>query len=209
MISVIYSTRTTKPEFIEQIKKTSGVHKIEIIEIVNDGEMSLTQAYNKGLKETNNDIVVFCHDDIIFNTFVPIFKQVGTNQYLLSSRPSGLNPDLYVFNVSVFKISAVDKITRSTTSVISLNGNRDIEFFIEPDLKQEYFGGLNPSVQPLKIQITNQNPSIFNMTNEVIFPIINTVTDISNAIFTITSVNNPDNLNNVLFVHFYVMFQSC
>ena len=68
MISVIYSTRETKPEFIEQIKKTSGVHKIEIIEIVNDGVMSLTQAYNKGLKETNNDIVVFCHDDIIFNT---------------------------------------------------------------------------------------------------------------------------------------------
>ena len=37
MISVIYSTRTTKPEFIEEIKKTSGIHKIEIIEIVNDG----------------------------------------------------------------------------------------------------------------------------------------------------------------------------
>ena len=26
MISVIYSTRTTKPEFIEQIKKTSGIN---------------------------------------------------------------------------------------------------------------------------------------------------------------------------------------
>ncbi len=68
MISVIYSTRTTKPEFIEQIKKTSGIHKIEVIEIVNNGEMSLTEAYNKGLKTTNNNIVVFCHDDIIFNT---------------------------------------------------------------------------------------------------------------------------------------------
>ena len=49
MISVIYSTRKDKPEFIEQIKKTSGVHKIEIIQIINDGEMSLTEAYNKGL----------------------------------------------------------------------------------------------------------------------------------------------------------------
>ena len=157
---------------------------------------------------TNSKINLrFLSGDIIFNTFVPIFKQVGTNQYLLSSRPSGLNPDLYVFNVSVFKISAVDKITRSTTSVISLNGNRDIEFFIEPDLKQEYFGGLNPSVQPLKIQITNQNPSIFNMTNEVIFPSIdpNNVADISNAQFTITSTSNPDNLNNLLFVDFEVI----
>ena len=68
MVSVIYSTRKDKPEFIEQIKKTSGVHKIEIIQIINDGEMSLTEAYNKGLEESNNDIVVFCHDDIIFDT---------------------------------------------------------------------------------------------------------------------------------------------
>ena len=68
MISIIYSTRKDKPEFIEKIKNTSGVHKIEIIQIINDGEMSLTEAYNKGLEESNNDIVVFCHDDIIFDT---------------------------------------------------------------------------------------------------------------------------------------------
>lgn len=68
MISVIYSTRKDKPEFIEQIEKTSGVHKIEVIQIINDGEMSLTEAYNKGLEDSNNDIVVFCHDDIIFDT---------------------------------------------------------------------------------------------------------------------------------------------
>ena len=68
MVSVIYSTRKDKPEFIKQIEKTSGVHKIEIIQIINDGEMSLTEAYNKGLEESNNDIVVFCHDDIIFDT---------------------------------------------------------------------------------------------------------------------------------------------
>ena len=49
---------------------------------------------------TNSKINLrFLSDDIIFNTFVPTFKQVGQNQYLLSSRPSGLNPELYVFNV--------------------------------------------------------------------------------------------------------------
>ena len=68
MISIVYSTKKHSPEYIEHLEKTSGIHKIEIIEIVNDGEMSLTQAYNKGLKETTNNIVVFCHDDIIFDT---------------------------------------------------------------------------------------------------------------------------------------------
>ena len=67
MISIVYSTKKNKPEYIEHLKNTSGIHKIEIVEIVNDGEMSLTQAYNKGLKETTNNIVVFCHDDIIFD----------------------------------------------------------------------------------------------------------------------------------------------
>ena len=40
---------------------------------------------------------------------------------------------------SVFKISAVDKITRSTTSVISLNGNRDIENIYRTRFKTAIF----------------------------------------------------------------------
>ncbi len=67
MISVIYCTREPYPEHIEHIKKTSGIKDIEVIEYINHGE-SLTKFYNKGLKEASNDIVVFCHDDIIFNT---------------------------------------------------------------------------------------------------------------------------------------------
>lgn len=68
MISIVYSTRKDNPEFKEHIKKTCGHKKIEVIQIVNDGEMSLTQAYNKGLDEANNDLIVFCHDDLIFDT---------------------------------------------------------------------------------------------------------------------------------------------
>ena len=155
---------------------------------------------------TNSKINLrFVSNDIIFNTFVPLFKQVGNNQYLLSSRPSGLNPDVYIFNVSVFKISAVDSITRSTTSVISLNGSREIEIFIEPDLKLEYFGGSTPLVQPLIIRITNENPQIFSMTNEVVFPNVISILDLSNTFFTITSTSNPDNLNNALSVRFEVI----
>ena len=149
----------------------------------------------------------FSSNDIIFNTFVPELKQIGGNSYLVSSRPSGLNPDLYIFNISVFKISAVDRITRSTTSVISLNNTRDIEVFIEPDLKTEYFGGQTPLVNPLTIQITNNNPTIFDMPNQITFPDISG-SDINNTIFTIASTANPSNLNNVLSVDFTVQTAS-
>jgi len=69
MISVIFSTRENKQSHIDHIKKTSGLGKnIEVIQYINDGEFGLTELYNKALKETTNDIVVFCHDDIIFDT---------------------------------------------------------------------------------------------------------------------------------------------
>ena len=66
MITVVYCTRKPNRKHFDHIKKTSGLaSKIEIIEIVNEGE-SLTKAYNRGLKQATNDIVVFCHDDIAF-----------------------------------------------------------------------------------------------------------------------------------------------
>jgi len=69
MISVIFSTIENKQSHIDHIKKTSGLGKnIEVIQYTNNGEFSLTQLYNKGLKESQYDIVVFCHDDIIFDT---------------------------------------------------------------------------------------------------------------------------------------------
>jgi hypothetical protein len=68
MISVVYCTRESNPNHKEHIIKTSGLHKhIEVIEIINNGE-SLTSAYNRGYKLSKNNIVVFCHDDIIIET---------------------------------------------------------------------------------------------------------------------------------------------
>lgn len=68
MISVVYCTRQTKPEHKEHLIKSSGLHKhIEVIEIINNGE-SLTKAYNRGLKQAKNNIVVFCHDDLTIDT---------------------------------------------------------------------------------------------------------------------------------------------
>lgn len=68
MISLVYCTRQTNPEHKEHLIKTSGLHKhLEVIEIINNGE-SLTTAYNRGLKQATNDIVVFCHDDLTIET---------------------------------------------------------------------------------------------------------------------------------------------
>lgn len=69
MISVVFSTRADNQPHIEHIKKTSGLGKnIEVIQYINNGEFGLTELYNRALKETTNNIVVFCHDDIIFDT---------------------------------------------------------------------------------------------------------------------------------------------
>ena len=68
MISVIYCTRETNKKHSEHISKSSGLSKhIEVIEIVNNGE-ALTKAYNRGLNLAKNDIVVFMHDDVTFDT---------------------------------------------------------------------------------------------------------------------------------------------
>jgi glycosyltransferase involved in cell wall biosynthesis len=66
MITIGYSTRKENPQFKEYLKKTAGHPKVQIIEKINNGEKSLTDVYNQILKEAENDIVVFSHDDIYF-----------------------------------------------------------------------------------------------------------------------------------------------
>lgn len=65
MISIVYSTRSSNKQFQEHIKKTIDVKEFEVVEIINPGDKSLTQCYNEGLDKSKNNIVVFCHDDII------------------------------------------------------------------------------------------------------------------------------------------------
>jgi hypothetical protein len=84
LITVGYSTRKHNPEFIEYIKKTSGFKKIHVIEKVNNGEKSLNQVYNEILNESQTDIVVLCHDDIIFDTnswYSKIVKHFNKSDY--------------------------------------------------------------------------------------------------------------------------------
>tara|TARA_R110002020_G_scaffold377631_1_gene588702 strand:- start:2293 stop:3819 length:1527 start_codon:yes stop_codon:yes gene_type:complete len=64
-ITIVFSTKEIKPDFITHLKTTCGVKDVEILAYENKGTMSLTEVYNKGLKDSKNDIVVFTHDDVI------------------------------------------------------------------------------------------------------------------------------------------------
>ena len=68
MITVAFSTRKIDESFVQEIKNSSGLKNIEVLPYENNGEFSLTQVYNKALKEASNDIVLLCHDDIMFDT---------------------------------------------------------------------------------------------------------------------------------------------
>ncbi len=68
MVSVVISTRNIDPTYYDHVKRMFSHPNTEILMYENDGQMSLTQVYNKGLKESVNDIVVFMHDDLILET---------------------------------------------------------------------------------------------------------------------------------------------
>ena len=85
MITVGYSTKESKPELIEYFKKSSGnPKKIQVIEKVNKGDKSLSQVYNEIIEESDNDIIILCHDDIYFDTnawYGKILKNFEKNDY--------------------------------------------------------------------------------------------------------------------------------
>ena len=68
MITIGYSTRKIDQSYVDYIKKTCGNKGVQVIPVENNGEFSLTQVYNKILNEAENDIVVFCHDDLTIET---------------------------------------------------------------------------------------------------------------------------------------------
>ena len=54
---------------VQHFKKSSGYEKgITVIQKINNGEKSLTQVYNEILDESPNDIIIFTHDDVYFDT---------------------------------------------------------------------------------------------------------------------------------------------
>lgn len=63
-LSIVCSMREYDKDFEEHIKKTIGLKDYELIFYINPGNFSLTELYNKGLNESKNKYVLFCHNDI-------------------------------------------------------------------------------------------------------------------------------------------------
>lgn len=69
MITIVCSSQYPLDEFKKHVIKTSGLYdKIEFLGYENKGEFSLTEIYNRGLKEAKYKHVVFLHHDISIDT---------------------------------------------------------------------------------------------------------------------------------------------
>lgn len=69
MITIVYSTHKDENynnKFRQHLLQTVGLKNVQILEYQNNNEFSLTEVYNRGLNESLNDIVVFTHNDIVF-----------------------------------------------------------------------------------------------------------------------------------------------
>jgi GT2 family glycosyltransferase len=67
MITIIYSTHkdeTYNKNFKTKLINSVGVKDVQILEYINKNEYSLAEIYNKGIKESVNNIIVCCHNDI-------------------------------------------------------------------------------------------------------------------------------------------------
>ena len=68
MITIGYSTKKIDPSFKKYIEESCGLDNVEVIAFENPGTHSLTEVYNIILNQSQNDIVVLCHDDIRVKT---------------------------------------------------------------------------------------------------------------------------------------------
>jgi hypothetical protein len=92
MITVVCSSQYPLDDFKEHVIKTSGLHnRIEFLGYENKGEFSLTEIYNRGLKESKNNIVVFLHHDLTIET-----KQWGNKLIKIFEK----NPEFGIIGVA-------------------------------------------------------------------------------------------------------------
>ena len=71
MLTIVYSTHKDEEynnKFNQHLLQTVGLKDVQILGYQNNNEFSLTEIYNRGLKDSENNLVVFCHNDLIFET---------------------------------------------------------------------------------------------------------------------------------------------
>lgn len=67
MITIVYSTHKDQnynESFKQRLKKSLHFENVQILEYINKNEFSLSQVYNRGISESEFDIVVCIHNDI-------------------------------------------------------------------------------------------------------------------------------------------------
>lgn len=67
-ITIVIPTIKTNNGYINHVKERFNNKNNQILIYENDNQYSLTELYNRGLDESNNDIIVFMHDDLIIET---------------------------------------------------------------------------------------------------------------------------------------------
>jgi len=91
MITIISSSKNPSKDFEKELINSSGLNNIQFLSYENKGTNSLTEIYNKGLKESKYNIVVFSHDDISIET-----KQWGKKLLKLFNK----NPEYGILGVA-------------------------------------------------------------------------------------------------------------
>jgi PDZ domain-containing secreted protein len=67
MITIVYSTHkdeTYNNKFRQHLLQTVGLKNVQILEYVNHNQFSLTELYNRGIRESINNIIVCVHNDV-------------------------------------------------------------------------------------------------------------------------------------------------
>ena len=67
MITIVYSTHKDSEynfNFKNHLQQTVGISDVQILEYINHNQYSLSELYNKGIKESKHNIIVCCHNDI-------------------------------------------------------------------------------------------------------------------------------------------------
>lgn len=65
-LTIVYSTRQKNEKFFHHLQQSCGLESPEILEFTNSGDQSLSKIYNQGIKLSQQTILVFVHDDVIF-----------------------------------------------------------------------------------------------------------------------------------------------
>ena len=142
MITIGYSTRSSKPELQEYFKKTCGLKNVQVIEKVNPNGKSLTDVYNDILNESendNNERMFEVMDDIV-NIAYGGFNITDDDSYLRIYRKDDLEIDKNIIaqRNSWGKMFLSEDIVDELTKYFSIESREKSESLVSEYFKDRY-----------------------------------------------------------------------